>query len=476
MPGASRAAIRGIREGMTLSADPGHVQATAGGDKAVRIRRTTVGLFAVALLWLAIGTALPVGAQTPDPSVPASPAPIGSIQPSSSPGASLDPGTAPAPSTAACPIPPPTPAPAPTPAPTADPNATPGPAPTPAPAATPQPLPLCPAVLSGNPVDLLAWLFNPIFQTMFLMLAVFYSLPVDVGIAIILLTLLIKTLLIPLFRAQIVSQRRMQLIQPEVRAIQLKFKGNRAKVSEETMRLYKERGVSIGSGCLPAFLQLFLLIPIYSVISQGLAAPDISSALQFLGQPLDIVTCQDPGTLKPCMDPTIPWLGDLDSHVPEVLFSIPLPILGSFGVSSLALFAAILQLIQTRMMMPNTSDPQARAQQRIFMILPLFSIIYGSFLPAGLFLYWIVFTAYSIVQQYLIVGWGSLFPLFGRTPGFARDHKPRFAVEPPVATTRATSGDSRQNEEPSRSPTDRAAGTIKPARQRGRTSRRGRRR
>ena len=309
---------------------------------------------------------------------------------------------------------------------------------------------------------------------MFLTLTVFYDLTGDIGIAIIILTLVIKTILIPLFRAQIVSQRRMQLIQPEVRAIQQKFKGNRAKISEETMRLYKERNVSLGSGCLPAFLQLFLLLPIYSVVSQGLAAPDISSALQFLGQPvLQDFTCQLPGELKPCIDPTIHWLGNLNASVPEILVLTPIL---NFGISGLALIAAGLQLIQTRMMTPSTSDPQARAQQRIFLILPLFSIIYGSFLPSGLFIYWIVFTAYSIVQQYLIVGWGSLFPLFGWTPGFAQNHAPRFPVQPPTAKPRDPSGDSRQSEEPSRSPSDRAAGTIKPTRQRGRTSRRGRRR
>jgi YidC/Oxa1 family membrane protein insertase len=308
---------------------------------------------------------------------------------------------------------------------------------------------------------------------MFLVMTVFYSVFGDIGIAIILLTLLIKTILIPLFRTQIVSQRRMQMLQPEIKVIQQKFKGNRNKISEETMRLYRERGVSLGSGCLPAFLQLFLLLPIYSVISQGLAAPDISSALQFLGIPvLQDFQCQLPGTLQPCINPTIWWLGNLDAHVPEILFTLPIL---NFGVSALALVAAGLQLIQTRMMTPATTDPQARAQQRVFLILPLFSIIYGSFLPAGLFIYWIVFTAYSIVQQYLIVGWGSLFPLFGWTPGFAQDHTPRFPVEPPVAKPSAQSGSSRQ-EEPSRSPADKAAGTIKPARQRGRTSRRGRRR
>ena len=107
----------------------------------------------------------------------------------------------------------------PTPIGTPDPNAT------PAPAATPTPHALCPAVPSSNPVDLLAYLFNPIFQTMFLVLTAFYALFGDIGIAIIVLTLIIKTILIPLFRAQIVSQRRMQMIQPEIKAIQTQVQG-----------------------------------------------------------------------------------------------------------------------------------------------------------------------------------------------------------------------------------------------------------
>ena len=198
------------------------------------------------------------------------------------------------------------------------------PAPTPAPAATPHPLPLCPAVPSGNPVDLLAFLFNPIFQTMFLLLAVFYTFIGDVGIAIILLTLLIKTVLIPLFRAQIVSQRRMQMIQPEVRAIQQQVQGQPRQDQRRDDEALPGARRQPGSGCLPAFLQLFLLLPIYSVISQGLAAPDISSAMQFLGSPVNIMTCQAPGTLQPCIDPTISWLFNLDAHVPEVLFRMPI--------------------------------------------------------------------------------------------------------------------------------------------------------
>src|SRR4029078_7112122 len=140
------------------------------------------------------------------------------------------------------------------------PSESPCPLPTPLPpppaGASPYPPPLGPAVPGSDPGATLAWLFNPIFQTMFLTLTFFDQLLKDIGFAIIALTLVIKTLLIPLFRQQIVSQRRMQMVQPEIAAINAKYKGNRTKISEETMRLYRERGVNPASGCLPTFLQL----------------------------------------------------------------------------------------------------------------------------------------------------------------------------------------------------------------------------
>jgi hypothetical protein len=214
------------------------------------------------------------------------------------------------------------------------------------------------------------------------------------------------------------------------------------------------------------------------VITTGLSATNIDSALQIFGIPvLQPFPCQPVG---PCIDPNIWWLGNLPANVPEILFRLPaaIPIIGGFGISLLALISASMQLIQTRMAQPRAADPQQASQQRVFLLLPVISIVYGSFLPAGLFLYWIVFTLYSIVQQYLIVGWGSLFPVFGYTPGFAANHTPRFAPPPPKP--QSTSSDKGAGPRPSdldnRTATDRAAGTIKPARQRGRTSRRGRRR
>ena len=375
---------------------------------------------------------------------------------------------------------------APTPSP--DPNATPNPSP----AATPHPN-LCPAQPNGaDPLALLSWVFTPIFQVIFIGMAFLYSITGDIGIAIILLTIIMRILLIPVFRAQIVSQRRMQMIQPEQRAIQAKYKGDRAKISEEQMKLYRDRGVNPASGCLPAVLQLVLLLPMYQVIRQGLSAPDISSMLHPFGIELVQIQCQAPNDpLAPCINPDIPWLawipkiqdgafifpgypGGLPSNQPEI-FVMVLGGLG-LGLSLLALVSAFLQLIQSRMMMNRNTAPgdsAAATTNRLMLIMPLFSLVYGAILPAGLFIYWITTTIFSIVQQFMINGFGGLFPLFGWTPGFAKDFSAPFPVSMPAPKPAAPDKDGK-TETTKRTTQDSAAGTIRPARRRSR--RRGRRR
>lgn len=424
-------------------------------------RRVKIGLVAVLAFVLILLIGLPASAASPSPDPAASPA---AAEPTPAPGAT------------AAPCPNPTPIATPTPEPTREGEA---PRPTPVPLPTQRPN-LCPAVPGADPISTIAWIFTPLFQAIFLALAWTYTVVGDIGIAIILVTLLIRVLLIPIFRRQIVSSRRMVVLQPEMKALQAKYKGDRAKLAQEQQRLYKERGVSPASGCLPAILTLFLLGPMYYVFTAGLQAPDITSMLTVFGVQVVDVTCQPAAAtgLASCIDPFIPWLGflstdprGLNSSVPEILFT--LPVLG-FGVSLLALIAAFLQLIQTRMAQTNTSDPQLRVQNRTMLILPAISIIYGAFLPAGLFIYWITTTIFSIVQQYLIAGWGALFPLFGWNPSFAKNHTPRYPVTPPPSPNTLSGGVAVAPTR--RTTTDSAAGTVKPSRQRARTSRRGRRR
>jgi YidC/Oxa1 family membrane protein insertase len=350
--------------------------------------------------------------------------------------------------------------------------------PTPTP---PAGIPLTPAPLNPDPFSLLAWLFTPIFQVFFITLVVLDRLTGNIAVAIILLTLVIKILLIPLFRRQLVSTRRMQLIGPEVKEIQRRYKGDRAKVQQATAQLYKERGVS-AVGCLPIFLQMFLLIPLYSVFSQGLQNYDVQPMLDVFGIRILELGCDaapifgpNATVLNPCLNPVafgVNW------GVPEVFLGTPGALFS--GLSLLAILSSLTQLVASRMTMPAATasdDPNAKTQRQMAIFLPFISLIYGSILPAGLFLYWIGSTLFSIVQQYLIIGWGGMFPLFGWTPRFAVDHQPRFPVAAPTAPTPS----SREAGAPARSTTersalDRSASAQATIRQRGRQGRRGRRR
>jgi YidC/Oxa1 family membrane protein insertase len=361
------------------------------------------------------------------------------------------------------------------------PGASPGVTPTPAGA-----IPLRPASPGADPFSLLAWLFTPIFQVLFIGLVLLYEVAFhNIAIAIVLLTIILRVVLIPIFRRQTVSTRRMQLLGPEVKEIQRRYKGDRLKINEATQALYKERGVNPLSGCLPLLLTFFLLIPMYSVFSQGLQNFDVQPMLDVFGVRIVDLDCPDAPVIQtvngqahvtnPCLNPVafgVNW------GVPEVIVGQPGQLLS--GLSLLAVISSLLQFIQSRMTLPkadpNAADDQnTRVQRQMAYFLPFISLIYGSILPAGLFLYWIVTTIFAIIQQYLIIGWGGMFPLFGWDPAFAKDHTPRFPVphpEPPDPSKRPP------GQPAPRGPTNRATSaekTIRP-RERGRQGRRGRRR
>ncbi len=351
----------------------------------------------------------------------------------------------------------------------------------PAASPTPQP-PLTPAQPGADPISLLAWLFTPIFQAMLIIMVGVYSflwslgVPAAIGWAIVVLTLIVRTIVIPLVRKQLVSQRRMQLLQPEVKEIQKRYKGDSMKARVAQQELFKERGINPLAGCFPLLLQMPLLFIMYSVIQHGLTNVDPTAMLTVFGVQVVPLTCTNlnaagvpDASLGPCIDTIIPILGGIDVSKPSTIFAI-----AGFGISILAIGSALLQLVQSRMMIPPSTgddDPNTKIQRQTMLFLPLISIAYGGFLPAGLFIYWITATIYGIVQQYLIVGWGGMFPLFGWTPAFAVGHTPRFPVSmppPPDPSKRAailTDADKKTTAEK----------TIRP-RERGRQGRRGRRR
>jgi YidC/Oxa1 family membrane protein insertase len=362
--------------------------------------------------------------------------------------------------------------------PTGSPGASGSPAATPT---NPAAIPLQPAA-PDNPFGLIDWLITPLIQAIFIVLVLLDKATGNIAIAIVLMTLLLRVVLIPIFRRQTVSTKRTQLLAPELKEIQKRYKGDRLKAQEAQKQLYAERGINPLAGCLPAILQILLLIPMYSVFSQGLQNYNPQAMLDIFGFQLVDLHCA-PAPLfnelghvtNPCLNPVafgVNW------GVPEVFLGTA----GSLfsGLSLLAIISALLQLVTSRMALPVASqamadDPNVRIQRQMAFLFPFISLTYGSILPAGLFLYWIVSTLFSIVQQYLIIGWGGMFPLFGWTPGFAKDHTPRFPVVLPPPVDPATRP---PNSALGGAAEKRAAAADKTIRhkERGRQSRRGRRR
>ncbi|HEX2057356.1 MAG TPA: YidC/Oxa1 family membrane protein insertase [Actinomycetota bacterium] len=261
-------------------------------------------------------------------------------------------------------------------------------------------------------------------------LAGFYAVIPSYGLAIILLTLAVRLLLLPLSIKQTKSMREMQAIQPEIKRLQAKHKGDRQKMNEELMALYKEHGVNPFGGCLPLLMQFPVLIGLFYVIRDPLKyMGDVvsNSALaeglrdipvqinSFLGIHLN---CSANGTLTGSHGAT---------EETRELFEA----CGSGFVTSLPYLALVLAMgyttyYQQKQMQKSTPDsPQAQQMQTFTKIMPLLLMVFSFNFPAGVVVYWVTTNLWTIVQQRIILaahppvavgaGAGAVVPKKGST-------------------------------------------------------------
>lgn len=263
----------------------------------------------------------------------------------------------------------------------------------------------------------------------------------DFGWAIVVLTVALRFLLYPLFVTQLKSQRAMQELAPALAELKKKYKDDRQKFAEEQMRLYRERGVNPASGCLPIFLQFPILIGLYSALSQvgcglgrfppdcpGLSHDQLAQVLYpFVPNPIP------PGAERlDTFSAWLPWITDGLAH-PE-----------PFPWKILAVLAGATQFVASMMTLPKkqpqTDDPMQRSMQWMVYYFPVITVAFAWSFPAGLALYWVVTTLFSIGQQYYVSGWGKLavfLPfLEEKIPSPAR-HAPKPAENSPAASAPA---------------------------------------
>jgi YidC/Oxa1 family membrane protein insertase len=204
------------------------------------------------------------------------------------------------------------------------------------------------------------------------LLRFFYGLVGNYGLAIIIVTFLIKVALAPLTAKSYKSMKQMQKLQPRMQALREKFKDDREAMNKEMMQLYKTYKVNPLGGCLPMLLQIPFFIAFYRVLDY---------ALELRGAPFFL------------------WIQDLSA--PDRLFDlgVKIPFLDPpTGIPVMTILMGASMLWQQKMT-PAMGDPM---QAKIMMLMPLvFSVILLN-MPAGLVLYWLVNNILSIVQQKFI--------------------------------------------------------------------------
>lgn len=185
----------------------------------------------------------------------------------------------------------------------------------------------------------------------------FYKFLPNYGIAIILLTLLIRTLTFPLQYKSFKSMKKMQIIQPELAKIKEKYKSDPQKMQKETMELFKRAGANPLGGCLPLILQMPVFFAFYKVLYE---------AVELVGAPFYF------------------WIHDLSQKDPFYV----LPVLMAFSM-----------LLQQKFTPSTTTDP---SQKKIMMIMPVVFGFIMKDLPSGLVLYIFVSTIFGMLQQLFV--------------------------------------------------------------------------
>ncbi len=200
-------------------------------------------------------------------------------------------------------------------------------------------------------------LFNALVSGMQWVMQFFYHITHSYGLAIILLTIVVRVVIMPLYHGQLRYMRKMQEVQPEMKRLQEKYKKDPQRLNQETMDLYKRVGTNPLSGCIPMIVQL----PILYALFAGLEHFPYIGSKAFL------------------------WLPNLS--LPDPYYILPIIVAGT-------------TLWQTFVTMPRTSTD--RSQQMItYIMMPALLFFISMRYASGLSLYWAVATLFTVGQSYL---------------------------------------------------------------------------
>jgi len=214
--------------------------------------------------------------------------------------------------------------------------------------------------------NLLVWLYNIIPGQ-------------DIGLAIIVLTILVRLILLPFTMQSLKSQKALQALQPKIQELKDKYKGEKDKLAKATMELYSKEKVNPMASCLPLIVQLPIFIALYQVLMAGLAGEKMELLYSFVIKPDSIHSM---------------FLGFLDLGKPQIV---------------LAVLAGLTQYWQTKSL-THTNQPKipgakdeamlSMMNKQMLYFMPIMTVFIGASLPGGLALYWLATNVLTVAQQY----------------------------------------------------------------------------
>jgi len=252
-----------------------------------------------------------------------------------------------------------------------------------------------------------SWL-NPLFEVVAQLIVWIHSglsliVPEDSGWAwggaIILLTVILRLLLVPLFVKQIHASKKMQELNPKVQALRKKYKNDKQRLNQEVMKLYQENGANPLSGCLPLLVQMPVFIGLFQVLKR------ISDA-----KPGQGVFAMTPDLVQSAQNANI-----FGAHIPDTFLNAwnasqkswsAIVVTGiAVVISSCTTFFTVRSSMQRQKMQQGATmddgNPMMQAQKMMVFLAPLFGL-FGLGFPLGVLLYWVTSNSWTLAQQHYI--------------------------------------------------------------------------
>lgn len=202
-----------------------------------------------------------------------------------------------------------------------------------------------------------------------MLLGFFYNIFHNYGLAIIALTITIKILFIPLTHKSFSSMKKMQELQPKMKALQEQFKSDPQKLNKEVMELYKKHKVNPLGGCFPLLLQMPIFIALYQVLSE---------AVELRGAPFWL------------------WIKDLSEADQFIQFPFTIPLVNISSLNVLPILMMGSMIWQQKL---TGSSAQSKEQQQMMLMMPIIFVFIFYNLPSGLVLYWLLNNVLTIGHQ-----------------------------------------------------------------------------